>query len=268
MRATNLIICLFVVIFFIGCGTMEMTSKWRDQDIKIDGSQDDWRDALTYIQDKKISVGVLNDENSFYACLVTANRRIQSQIMRMGFTIWFDSKGGKDKNSGIRFPIGKAKMDRPMMRDMMRDPQGSRLRDIPQSQMNEVEILGPGKDDRRRIPISDLKGLEIKLELSRDLLVYEIKVPFQSDGSTFAVAANVGDLIGVGLETTKIDMEDMRGQENTESGGQMGGRGGSRGGRGGGGGRGTGGGPGGGRSGGMQMPDQLKIWAKVQLANQ
>jgi hypothetical protein len=153
--------------------------------------------------------------------------------------------GGKDKKNGIRFPIGMEDVDPVMMREMMRNQDGGRLRDLPQSRLNEIEILGPGDDDRRREFISDLEGLEIKLEKSLDLLVYEIKVPLsQSDRYTFSVAANPGDFLGIGLETTKMNMESRQEQ------------------------RGETGGPGGGGRGGMQVPEQLKIWAKVQLANQ
>ena len=254
MRTTNIIIWLLLLIFITGCGSMEIASNWRDREIKIDGIQDDWQDQLIYIEKKNISFGLSNDNDYLYACLVTADRRTQSQMMRMGFTIWFDSKGGCDKKSGIRFPVGMDRMDFSMMREM-RDPQSAGNREFSQAQLDEVEILGPDKDDRYRVPVADLRGLEIKLKRTRDLLVYEIKVPLiQSEGNTFTAVPDSDGLIGIGLETTKFDTEAMRDQMRE---GMTGG--GGRGGMGGGGGR-------GGMGGGPQMPEQLKVWAKVQLA--
>ncbi len=275
MRKTNIIILTILVIFITGCSSMEMASSWRDREIKIDGIQDDWQNQLIYIEKKNISFGLSNDENYLYACLVTPDRRTQSQMMRMGFTIWFDSKGGKDKKSGIRFPVGLDRMDFSMMRQN-RDPQSDDMRDFSQAQLNEVEILGPDEDDRYRIPVSDLRGLEIKLKRNRGLLVYEIKVPLtQNEENTFTAVAGTDGKIGIGLEATKFDMEAMRdqmgeGMSGGGRGGMGGGRGGMGGGRGGmGGGRGgMGGGRGGGMGGGPQMPEQLKVWVKVQLADQ
>jgi hypothetical protein len=268
MKTTKIIIGLLIGILFVSCGSLEMNSKWRDREIKIDGYQADWRGVLTYLENKKISVGLLNDDNYLYACLVTGDRRTQSQISRMGFTIWFDVNGGKDKKYGIRFPIGMKDIDPVMMREMMGNQEGGRLRELPQARLNEIEIVGPGDDDRRRELISDLEGLEIKLETSLDLLVYEIKVPLsQTDRNTFSIDVNPGDVLGIGLETVKMDMEGLREQKAETVGGGGGGMRGGDGRRGGGGG-GRGGGPGGGGRGGMQMPEQFKIWAKVQLANQ
>lgn len=254
-------IWFFIVILFVSCGTMEMASNWRDREIKIDGYQDDWRDALTYLEKKKISVGLFNDDSFLYACIVTGDRRIRSQLLRRGFTIWFDEKGGKDKKFGIRYPIGMEDMGPTKMGEMMGDQQEGRIRDLQLSRLNDVEILGPGKEDRRREAISQLKGLEIKLVTNVDLMIYEIKIPlFYDDQNSFSVASNPGDIVGIGLETAKIDKEFMREQmRETGGGGMEGGRGGMRGGgrRSGGGGR-----PGG----GMQMPEQLDFWAKVELA--
>jgi hypothetical protein len=94
------------LIFLAGCGTMKMQSNWRENEIEIDGSQTDWKGALTFLEKKNLSFGFMNDDHYLYACLVTGDPMLQSKILRMGFTIWFDATGGKDKKYGIRFPIG------------------------------------------------------------------------------------------------------------------------------------------------------------------
>jgi len=91
------------------------------------------------------------------------------------------------------------------------------------------------------------------------MIVYEIKVPLiQSEQHPYAIGAEAGSSVGIGLETSKMKRSDMSGQMS----GERGGGGPSGGMRGGAGGRGM---PGDGRR--PQMRKHLKIWAVVQLAS-
>jgi len=142
---------------------------------------------------------------------------------------------------------------------MRRDEQNlERIRQAPRRQMNELEILGLGKDEVKKIPVEEAKGIEIDIEFSSGMLVYELKVPLiQSEQHPYAIGAEAGSSVGIGLETAKMEWPNMR---RETSGGRVGGgpTGGMRGGTGG---RGM---PGGRRS---RMPQPLKIWAVVQLAS-
>jgi len=97
------------------------------------------------------------------------------------------------------------------------------------------------------------KTFGIKYPLGRQRTEQEALI--SSEEHPFAVGVKPGDMIGVGFLSPKLQMQRPRGMR---SGGMpgMGGRGG------------MGGGVGGMRATGMgrQMPQQLKIWAKVKLA--
>ncbi|MFQ5674911.1 MAG: hypothetical protein ACE5G1_03360 [bacterium] len=263
MKSFNVILAVFILT---GCGsTLKLDSDWRQQEITIDGKQSDWQDALTFVEKKDVSIGVANDGEFLYICLVSADRILPRQMVRRGFTVWIDPKGGKDKTFGIRFPIGMLEsgmmeeaMGRGRGRDEAIDPE--RMKELFEQTMSELEILGPEKEDRHRYSMSELEGLEVKIGEPADGLVYEIKVPlYKTEQYPIAVGLAEGEKIGVGFETVEFDRSALRQRRGGGGfgGGRGGGRRGFRGGRGG-----FGSGFGGGRS---QMASEFKLWAFVEL---
>lgn len=251
-------ILLLLTFLLVGCGNskLELNSNWRDREITVDGKNADWLGAMLFFEEDNISVGLLNDENFFYICLIAEDQFIRTQMMRQGFTLWFDPDGGKEKTFGIKYPLGMQANGRSMRRD---EQSMERSRQAPRRRMIELEILGPGKDEVKKMPIAEAKGIDIIVEFSSGMLVYELKVPLiQSEQHPYAIGAEAGSSVGIGLEMPKMEKSDMRGQMS----GGRGGGGPSGGMRGGAGGRGM---PGGGRS--PQKRQPLKIWAVVQLAS-
>lgn len=249
------------LLFLFGCGKAEWSSRWRTQEITVDGNQHDWEGALVPADKEKMAVGLMNDGDNLFACLVVDDRERQTSIMRRGLIVWFDAAGKKDKTFGIHFPLSRFSAGPPMMpQSMSEEPQ----RDFT-SRLTELEILGPGKDERQRLPLDQAQGIDLNINRDNGVLVYEIKIPLRhGEERPYAIGAVAGDKIGIGLETPEFDRKEMR--DRMRSG--MGGR--PRGGR-------PGGGLGGGRGGGMgrpggpggqrpAMPETLKIWVKVQLA--
>ncbi len=260
---SQFILFLFV-IFLVGCGTVELDSRWKEQEIAIDGDSSDWLGSLYFFEGEDISIGFLNDESDLYVCLIAEEPTLRAQMMMQGFTAWFDPEGGKEKTFGIRFPLGRQAMGEDDMdirmrgRDNEQDPQ--ELQEHFQESLTELEIVGPGKDRLHRIPVKEVKGIEVKIDLSGGLVVYELKVPLRSSEQfPYAIGTQPGNTIGLGLEIQKFDPRAMRGG--------MGGR------RPGGMGMPPGGGMGGGRGGmgmrggrGPQMPRGLDVWVSLQLA--
>jgi len=98
---------LFLLTFFlVGYSKLELDSGWRERQITVDGRNDDWLGTMMYFEKEKVSLGLLNDENFMYICLIAEDQLIRNQVMRQGFTLWFDSNGSKKKTFGIKFPIG------------------------------------------------------------------------------------------------------------------------------------------------------------------
>jgi len=254
-RLPALSFILFLLTFLlVGCETLELNSNWLDREITVDGKEDDWLGTMIYLEKDNISLGLLNDENFMYICLIAENEYIRAQVIRLGFTLWFDPNGGKKKTFGIKFPIGMQASGLPgSMRRSEQDPE--RLREAPRKPMTDLEIIRPGKDESIRMPIGEAKGININVEFSSGMLVYELKVPLvHSAQYPYAVGAEAGKPVGIGLETSKFKRQNVR----STTGSGRGGMGGMR-----------------GRSGGRGMPGMgrrpqmqpLKVWATVQLAS-
>jgi hypothetical protein len=185
--------------------------------------------------------------------------------MRQGMIVWLDSKGGKNKTFGIKYPLGRQgeepereRMDpRDMMDETFREEMMQRL----QETMTELEVLGPDEEVLAKMEIEDAQGIEVKMRNAGGTFVYELKVPLaSSEEMPFSVGVNPGDTIGVGFLSPKMQ---MRRPSGVRGGGRVPGGGGGMppGGFGGMGGRGGMGAM------GRMMPQELKIWAKVQLAS-
>jgi hypothetical protein len=296
-----LLFLLFFVITFAGCGDQEINSKWRAQNITIDGNDSDWGSSLVYYEDINSLVGVQNDNDYLYLCLVTTDQQIQRKIFAMGLTIWFDNSGSNDKKFGIRFPL--------MMKDMGKNsfmpgdeqaegrrrnpddgregpgdnqqpggpPDQGKMSEMFLKNKTEIEVVD-SKNEATRVPISSLNGVELKMGVKDYRMVYELKIPIaMKKGFSYALGANTKSIISVGIETGTIEVKrnkalgDKPGEGGDESpsgegisGGMGGGdeMGGGEGGmRGGGRGRGGRGGAGFNRSTGQA----LKFWAEIKL---
>lgn len=272
---------MFLMVMLVGCGTSEMKSTWCDRTISIDGvdSGAEWENARYFFEKEKVTVGVMNTESILYLRLSTYDQRLQRQILALGFTIWFDEKGGDKKVLGIHYPLRGQGAERPMMRSNQRidmNSVASQIDTLVQSIPNEIELIGPGKGERSPISFVDAQkyGILCKIGDAKGNLVYELQFPLQrTDACPYGISAKQVKAIGIDFEAGKMNSSQM-GQRREGSGGRggmgpggMGG--GGRGGMGGmggmGGGMGRRGGMGGGGMGGpVQEPLELKV--KVDLA--
>lgn len=253
----------------------KLQSAWRTADIKIDGNNDDWQGGFSYLEDQRISVGLRNDAAFLYVAVATSDVDRRGQLAT-GLTMWIDATGKKKRTFGLfvpgvrgegagrgggRFGGRGGQMDPDTIAERLNGP------------VEYFEILGPGKNDRRRVDLDPASGIEIGRGYHDGVLVYEIKVPLaQSGSSAIAIQTAAGRTVGIGLETPKPQQQ--AGQQGRGGGGGRGGIGGGRGGMGGFGGRGGRGGMGGGGMGGgggvpgaLPAPKPLSVWATAQLAS-
>lgn len=260
--APYLIILVLLISMFVGCSTLQLESTWKDREIMLDGKGGDWLGAKYYFEDTAISVGLINDEQYLYVSMMTENPMIRTQIMRQGLIVWLDPEGGKNKTFGIKYPLGRQlgeqEGERIDPRDMMDEVAREEMMQRFQETMTELEVLGPDERVLAKMDIEDAQGIEVKVRNAVGTLVYELKIPLlSSEELPFAVGVEPGEVIGIGFLSPKMQIQRMGGMRG---GGRMpGGRGGMPPG---------GGGMGGGRGGmGRMMSQELKIWAKVQLAS-
>jgi len=238
----------------------KLESQWLDREVTIDAAIDEWHDSLTYIDGPDVFVGALNDDRFLYVCIHSRDSEFVSQAMRQGLIIKLDTKGSDALQ--IQFPMGAMESGvRPPARGAEFDREEAR-RKIEQS-LDTFLILGPGSGDRRQVPVDNRFGVELHVDGAGGEFVYELKIPLaRSEAHPFAIDAKSGATVSVALDTPEID----RGAMGQPMGG---GRGAGMGGGMPGGGM-PGGGMGGGRGGAEgqrpELPDPLKVRAKIHLA--
>ena len=245
-------IVLLAVVALSGCSsTLELTSRWTNHELKVDGTGTEWNDATTLIPGPQVLVGIKNDRENLYVCLRTSNRITQVQMLALGTTVWIDTEGKKNKTFGIQFPVSGLIQGRRF--PSQQNPE--ELRRLIDAAQRQFEILGPGKDERRRIADKQEKGLDVHLGFADGTLTYELKIPLhKTPEHAYAVGADPSKLLTIGLETG--DYSDAMRAQLSGSSRPAGGSGGGRGGR------------GGGQSpGGMgsDAPEPLKHWLIVHL---
>lgn len=250
---------LLMITNLTGCKSIELSSRWRDQEVAVDGINNEWGNATTFLEDQNALIGVMNDEDYLYLSLITNDRFLGNRMTLMGLTLWFDPKGGKKKAFGIQYPLGLQEIGAPMMGDWQEpDPDSENRRQMIEQSLSEIKFLGSDEDDWDMMSLSDAPGIEAKVNATNGTFVYELRIPLaHSEKHPYAVGAEVGKTIGIGLETQQPDRGRMTGMRGGGMrGGDMGPRSGGRPG-------GFGSPPGG--MGPREMLKPLKWWGKLRL---
>ena len=251
---------LFLLASSLRCKELGSESVWKQTEIKVDGVDSEWSGSLIYLEENNIGIGLQNDADNLYIILKTANQNTQHKVMRTGLTVWLDAKGKKKKTLGIHYPIGMQPYGMPsgMSRQPSENP--NELQSRFTERMKEMEILNSEKNSRSRVPKINYLGIEFSLNNIREVMIYELKIPLKSTKEfPYAINANPGELISLGLETGKFKLERTEGNRPMGE-GMPGGRNGMPPG-----GKPPGDMPPGDRRGGM-MSEPIKFWFKVSLA--
>jgi hypothetical protein len=247
---------VLLAIFSGGCSsTAELSSSWNANQIVVDGHADDWGGHFFYLKDSHVSLGLRNDQDFLYVCLMSSEGQFRRQMMGLGLTVWLEPE--HDKKWGIHYPIGfMGRGERPSFN---REETGGE-RDTAQifgQLLQNLEILGPGEDEHQQFSAIEVPGIGVRVGSSQGSAVYELKVPLkESSDHPYALGAGPESTIKLALETGKFEGRSREG--GMGEGGRSGGRGGF-------GGRGPGGGGRGGRMPGDERPEPLDFSAVVHL---
>lgn len=256
--AKIVIVMALAAIIFSSCNNLKFESKWRDRDISIDGFHTEWENALRFSEDKRATVGFINDDEYLYLCLIAADQHVIMQSLAAGFMVWFDGMENKKEKFGIRFPIGVTISTPDMSRRARNRQDQNRMSEMLHNQ-SELEIIL--SDKTKRISLSELDEYGISLKIGQHLgrFVYELKMPlYGSDTNQYAIEAKADGTVKIGFELGKMEMSER--DKRSPGGGGFPGK--MRpGGRGGGGRR----SPGGGNR--PERPEEFKFWISVKLAN-
>jgi hypothetical protein len=251
-------ILILVSTMMDGCSsTAELSSSWNNYRIVVDGNADDWAGHFYYLKDAHVSLGIRNDQDFLYVCVMSSEGQFRRQIMGLGLTVWLEPDGGK--KWGIHYPIGFAGQRRwsPSNGEEVGEERDTAL--IFGQSLQNLELFGPGDEDRQQFSALETPGISVKVGNSQGSAVYELRVPLRTSSEhPYAVGAAVGSDVKLALETGKFQAENRRGGMTEGGRGAGGGRGRGGGWRGGGGGR---------RTPNGERPEPLDFSAVVHLAS-
>jgi hypothetical protein len=247
-----------LIFLFSGCSTTLLVhSSWENDQIIVDGKEGDWQYRTFYLSDQNLNLGIRNNGENLFLFIKILDQHQRRNILSSGFTLWFDPAGGNKKEMGIRIP-GR----------MRGAADGSNVDDentINTNSISEIEILHGEKEAPTQIPIVSLKNIQFAASKTKDVLIYELKIPLTATAEGGFVLHQTTKDIGIGFIAGKFDIPKKDRTEGDFSGNMegvgeepTGGMGGQRGQRGGGGHR------GGIKSEGKTEP--LDVWLKVDLA--
>lgn len=167
-------------------------SRWRPDDLRIDGVMTDWP-GQTFVS-KEVSTSVVNDATDLYILVATSDPAVKLQLNRAGLTVYLDPKGGKAESFGVRIP-----------------PLGSRLSagggassgDNEPMLLSYFDVIGPGEEDMRRVELAESPGIDLRIGAHEATYFVELKVPFTSgDGRPYAPGINIAKgMAGLGIVT-------------------------------------------------------------------
>ena len=262
--STLILSSIMLFLFVTNSNSLELESKYKDREIIIDGNVEEWDEATQYFKKKDIVVGVMNDDRYLYVCFYPTTRELSNQLSMQGFTVWFNNKGKKRENFGIKF-LSRMKG---MMNNRMEEPpemhqrepedmSSEMMKEMENNLQEKIEIIGPKKGDSTTIKLEDLVGLNIGIADVKGFCVYEIKIPYeQNQVYSATIDTEPGSKIAIGFQTNKIDMKEMPSRMGDRPGGGMPGSG-----------HGSQGGNFGGRhEGNIKALQSLKAWFTLELA--
>lgn len=265
-KALYFTMIFLTIISLAGCRSARIESAALEQTPVIDGYDEEWKDApFIYFEDANISARAANDHENLYVFLRFTDQQIARRIQMFGITWYLTPRGKQDEDFRIKF-----RNDRLAGRaGMSGDFRGRGMKDLDsESQLplfgnlSAVEFLN--EIPLEVYPPTNEEGPMCAFMVENGVKSYEFRIPLRMvDDDYEEIDLATEEIIGAGFEIGKPDMDAMKDR--------VGGAGAPGGGRGGGMGGGRGGGKGGGRGGGMgrggmDMPDDIKIWAKITLA--
>ena len=238
--------------------TPPVASARKTTDIVVDANIKKWP-VLTPLGDG-VAVAAVNDADNLYLAVVTSDIDRLRQIAIAGLVVWFDPGGGTKEAFGMVVPPTGA--PRPGDR-FAATGDDAPSRERPQQKVTWVELVGPGKNDARRIELAAEDVIAVAAAMNEGTLLVELKVPIGKGTKEFpyGIGATLERPLGLGIETPKTGESQESGYARRGGSGGFGGRG-ARDGRGG-----YGGGNAAMPRGGSRPPAKaLKIWTTLTLA--
>jgi uncharacterized membrane protein YgcG len=239
---------LTVLSLFSGAMAQVSTSHWQAVPIAIDGDGSDWGTNPRFFNaESNVKYEFRNDAQNLYLIIKSADRAVQMQLLKAGFSIKLKVKTTPPIRTIISFPAGKSPEKAPVINN--EEARADKLMDKSvtnqETMLKDTAILDGFQFSKGKISSENRDEKSICFARSkslRELTYYEIRIPLREIfGNDYVMKAISEVPIQLQVTINELSQNEIR-KMRTKGGGRGGMGGGHGGGR---------GGMGGGRNGGM-----------------
>lgn len=203
---------LFVLLEGACSGPATISQQSLTEPPSIDGSLDDWGGALTYVDDRPVSVGAFPTDSLLYVALSIQDRQLIQSVAANGLIVWVDPKNEQKRSYGIHYPLGLRSQGVGQTGTGEEGPPSSQQTSVlSEVSLTELEVVR-GDSARRRIPARFSSGLRADAALGAGSLIYEVAIPIgNEDGSVqgenrrHGMRTPLSETISLGLQTPQPD---------------------------------------------------------------
>jgi len=115
-----------------------------------------------------------------------------------GLIVWLDPSGRRAETFGLRLEG----VERPLLPGMTPTASATAPDSISTTVLDEFDVLGPGKNQRRLVDLTPDLGIELASSRAETEVAYELKIPLQKTSARpYAVGVAPGRTIGLGIAT-------------------------------------------------------------------
>jgi hypothetical protein len=191
--------------------------NWQSTPITIDGNDEDWQSVqLSFDQDAGITYAVTNDSNMLYLMVKPVDESTQMKLLHGGMQVWIDMGGGKDKNSGVYFPLSNTQIGK-NMQGLRGNSPGSKhdMKKMRVSQAREYAIVG-FRSCEGTYPLLQSNSCNVFVRIGIDKddnLVWEAAIPISSIYKQHIDTTDTYKAFSVGFEINGLERPDRESED-------------------------------------------------------
>jgi hypothetical protein len=194
------------LVLYISCSPkLAPVGHYQETPVTADGNTDEWSLPLRFSNPQyTFQYSVTNDKKNIYICILSKDDATQLKMLRYGINIYFDSKGDKNKNIKLEFPVRKPEQIQNNYNnngEPIRNSGTKLSKDQLLLQSDYYNTKGFANIENGQFSVGDPKNrIQVALKLHDDsTLVYEAIIPFSNIPNVNLYARGTGKNFDVGI---------------------------------------------------------------------
>lgn len=195
-----------MVLLFVGCSSVNITSTRLSNPVKIDGYHSEWGKTVRYIENQEFSLGISHTDDELNLCLVRSGKLKMSQLLLSGFTIWIYPENQKIKSLGIN--ISPTNLKRQLTHNPNSKNQNVTQDDLMNKlvsqfkQNSQIKIITKKGEILENLGFINDVNIDFGIGYNDNQLTFEISIPLiKTEITPYAVAKKFGEEVKIRLKS-------------------------------------------------------------------